>query len=64
MTGAKDNVNHYLENILPVKVIENNDELKDCKIISCKATNSKSLDGFLSTIFLIHLVLEDKKSKR
>lgn len=62
MTGASDNVESYVKNILPVKIVENNEEFKDCKVIECKATNSKSLDGFASTIFQIHLVLEDKKS--
>lgn len=64
MTGVPANVNDYLETILPVRIIENNDEFKNCSIVKCTATNSKSLDGFLSTIFQVRLVLKDKLSGR
>lgn len=65
MTGGDGNkVINYMENILPLRIVENNADLKDCKIIKCKATSSKSLDGFLSMIFQVDLLLYDKKSER
>lgn len=55
---------NYLENILPLKIIDNNDDLKDFAVIKCTATSGKSFDGFLSSIFLICLELEDKNTQR
>lgn len=54
----------YLETILPAKIIGNNEELSNSRVISCSAKSSKSLDGFLSCIYQVCLVLEDKISQR
>lgn len=54
----------YLETILPAKIIANNEELGNSRVISCSAKSSKSLDGFLSCIYQVVLVLEDKISQR
>lgn len=54
----------YLETILPLRIISNNHELKNSQVISCTAKSSKSLDGFLSCIYQVCLVLEDEITER
>lgn len=64
MSKESNNVANYLEVILPPKIIANNDELKNCKVIKCTSTASNSLDGFLSSIFQLSLEVEDKITER
>lgn len=64
MTDISEDVTRYLETVLPQRVIQNNEEFASCHVIECVATSSKSLDGFLSTIYQIRLVLQDKASER
>lgn len=54
----------YLETILPLKIIRSNNELQNSRVIGCTAKSSKSLDGFLSTIYKVTLVLEDEAIRR
>lgn len=63
MAGDPNNVKNYLETVLPLRIIENNDEFKHFKVIKCSATNSDSLNGFLSTIFQLRLVIADKNEQ-
>lgn len=63
MDDVSNNVLRYLENILPAKIIANNEELRNCNVVECKAKSGKSLDGFLSFIFQITLDLEDVTTK-
>jgi hypothetical protein len=64
MSGDSNTIKNYLENVLPPKIIANNDELKNYEVVKCTSTASNSLDGFLSSIFQLCIEVEDKTSKR
>lgn len=64
MNSEPDEIISYLENVLPQKIIDSNEDLKNCELIKCTATSAKSFDGFLSSLYQIVLRVEDKTSKR
>jgi hypothetical protein len=55
---------NFIENILPALILERNVELQNYSVIKCKANLSEKLDGFMSSIFHVDLVLKDKVSNR
>ncbi|CRL05479.1 CLUMA_CG018243, isoform A [Clunio marinus] len=59
MSAASEKVTNFLQNILPSKIIDNNEEFKGWNVVSCTASLIKSFDGFLSSIFEVSLILED-----
>jgi hypothetical protein len=63
MTSQGQNHLDFIEKILPKLILERNEDLKGQKIVSCKAESSSTLDGFMSAIFTMSLVLEDKSGR-
>lgn len=55
---------NFIENILPGLILERNEELKNHSVVKCTTNISAKLDGFMSSIFHVELVLKDKISDR
>jgi hypothetical protein len=54
---------NFIEKILPKLIVKSNEDLKNHKIVNCKAESSTTLDGFMSAIFTMSLLLEDEDGK-
>lgn len=50
----------FIKNVLPRLIIESNNELRNCIVVSCSADDDTKTDGFMSSIFKVILVLEDE----
>lgn len=54
---------NFLENILPKLIINKNEDLQGSEVLKCVANSSKSLDGFMSSMYQVQLDLKnDEKS--
>lgn len=51
---------NFIQNVLPKLIVLRNEDLKDQTIVSCSAEACSSLDGFMSAIYSVDLILRDK----
>ena len=49
---------NFIEKVLPNLIVERNEDFKDYKVISCRAELNKHLDGFMSAIYDVDLVMQ------
>lgn len=54
---------NFVQNVLPKLILKRNDDLKNHQIVSSSAECSTTLDGFMSAIFQLKLVLESETGK-
>lgn len=50
----------FIQNVLPSMILERNEDLRSKSIVKCTAEASLQLDGFMSAIFSVELVLKDE----
>lgn len=54
---------NFIENVLPKLILERNEELKDHKVVKCTAEACTTLDGFMSAIYQVQLVLKNESGR-
>lgn len=54
---------NFIEKALPKLILERNEDLRNQTIVSCAAEACTSLDGFMSAIYTVDLVLKDQNDK-
>jgi hypothetical protein len=50
---------NFIQNILPQLILETNADLKAHSVVKCTAEACATLDGFMSAIYTVDLVLKD-----
>lgn len=50
---------NFIEKTLPKLILERNEDLNQCNVVRCAAEACSSLDGFMSAIYTVDLVLKD-----
>lgn len=50
---------NFIQNVLPKLILERNADLKDQIVVKCQAEACSQLDGFMSAIYTVVLVLKD-----
>lgn len=50
---------NFIQNVLPNLILERNEDLKNNVLINCTAEACSTLDGFMSAIYTVDLVLRD-----
>lgn len=53
----------FIENVLSKLILECNEELKNQKVVKCTAEACTTLDGFMSAIYQVQLVLQDESGR-
>ena len=64
MTEQKEIHLNFIKNHLPKLIINYNKDLHNTKIIKCDVEASEQLNGFMSAIYLVDLVLFSKETNR
>lgn len=54
---------NFIQKILPKLILERNDDLANQTVVACSAEACSSLDGFMSAIYTVDLVLKDQSGK-
>lgn len=54
---------NFIENVLPKLILERNEDLKGHKVVKCTAEACTTLDGFMSAIYQVQLVLQDESGR-
>lgn len=54
---------NFIENSLPKLILQRNKDLSEQTVVKCTAKASSSLDGFMSAIYTVELVLKDRSEK-
>lgn len=54
---------NFIENVLPKLILERNEDLKGHKVAKCTAEACTTLDGFMSAIYQVQLVLQDESGR-
>jgi hypothetical protein len=49
---------NFIENYLVKIILQHNEEIKDCEVISVKAASSSQFDGFMSSLYFLDLKLK------
>ena len=63
MTDEGQKKLNFIENILPKLILERNEDLNGQTIVKCSAEACTTLDGFMSAIYTVDLVLKDQSGK-
>lgn len=63
MTNEGQKKLNFIENILPKLILERNEDLKCQSVVKCSAEACTTLDGFMSAIYTVDLVLKDQSGK-
>jgi hypothetical protein len=50
----------FIQKILPRMILDCNDDLKNHSIVKCSAEACATLDGFMSAIYTVELVVKDQ----
>jgi hypothetical protein len=58
MADEGQNKLNFIQNVLPQLILEKNEDLKSQIVVKCSAEASASLDGFMSAIYTVDLVLK------
>lgn len=51
---------NFIENILPTFILKRNEEFSNHTVVKCSAEACSTLDGFMSAIYTVELVLQDQ----
>lgn len=51
---------NFIQNVLPQLILERNEDLKSQTVVKCLAEACSQLDGFMSAIYTVDLVLKDE----
>lgn len=54
---------NFIQNVLPQLILGRNEELQNQTVLKCSAEACLSLDGFMSAIYTVDLVLKDQSGK-
>lgn len=54
---------NFIQNILPKLILERNEDLKSQTVVKCEAEACTTLDGFMSAIYTVNLVMKDQSGK-
>lgn len=54
---------NFIQNVLPKLILGRNEELQNHIVVKCSAEPCSSLDGFMSAIYTVDLVLKDQSGK-
>lgn len=63
MSSDDDRKLNFIQKILPKLIKERNEDLQNQEIVKCAAEACSSLDGFMSAIYTVELVLKDQSGK-
>lgn len=63
MTDEGQKKLNFIQNVLPKLILERNEDLKFHTIVKCSAEACATLDGFMSAIYTVDLVLKDQSGK-
>jgi hypothetical protein len=54
---------NFIQNVLPKLILETNADLKTHSVVKCTAEACATLDGFMSAIYTVELILKDPSGK-
>lgn len=50
---------NFIQNVLPKLIIDQDDDLKNQTVVKCSAEACSTLDGFMSAIYSVDLILRE-----
>lgn len=59
MSQEADRKLKFIQEVLPGLIVERNEDLKGHHIVNCTASGNTQLDGFMSAIYSVNLLLKN-----